>query len=50
MKPSKYDSTLGPKSPYVWKKMGGWGCSEQAPLNQRQLKEYDGAIYLDIEH
>ncbi len=24
---------LVPKSPYVWKKLGGWGCgSEQAPL------------------
>ncbi len=29
---------LVPKSPYVWKKLGGWGCgSEQAPL----MMKYD---------
>ena len=32
---------LVPKSPYVWKKFGGWGYgSEQAPLNCKPTMHY----------
>ncbi len=37
------------KSPYVWKKLGGWGCgSEQAPLNIELFQFKSGFLLTDF--